>query len=412
MLIAVLIAGDLTLAGLPLRADIKDAPATPSTLTVQARVDVALGEKRVTDQLQDMANLAATLSLADIPEALRIASGLKPLRERMVLEYATLRRWSELAPKEAFAAIAQMPEGREKVQTLRVAADRFAQKDAPAAAAAALALLPGKASQAATDAVAAAWAKRDGIKALAWAKALPEGRQETALYALRFAWVHVDPVAASADVVTLPPGNTKNALMANIAEEWTTLDPKAAMQWAQNLPDGPEKEIVMSNTARTLADKEPMAAIQFALTLSPPQLRQNAVTAVVTNWTTQQPKAAGDWAVTQTDPSLQRSALQAVVSFWTVVDPAGAGEWVKSIQSQSAQDTAIGYYVQAVAAWAPELGAKLIAQSAPQAARQPGALDCAKQWLTLDPVAAQKWINASSLPPEVKTQWLASLSVK
>jgi hypothetical protein len=392
-------------AGLLSAGYVRSAPEEAKT--VQASVDEALAKKNVTDQLQSLAMLTETLPLAAIPEALKIASNLKPMRESVVLEYSTLKRWSELAPAEAFTAIAKLPESREKAQTIQLAADRFAQQNVQAAAAAALELPPGKSRLAATSAVAAAWAKSDGRKAMAWANALPEGEKEPALYALRFAWVHADPVGAAADVVMLPPGTTKNSLVANIAEEWTTLDASAAVKWAEGLPDGPEKEVALSNTARTMADKDPVAAANFALGLTPAELRQNAVVAVVTNWATLQPKDAAEWLVGQDDPNLQRGGFSAVMNFWAAIAPLESAAWVRSLKPQPARDIAIQAYAQAVAPWAPDLGLKLIAELAPEIATQPAAAECARQWLSLDPVAARKWIEASKLPDALKAQWLS-----
>ena len=401
----------LAWAGSNLYAD-TNAPSTGvepiTTKTVPARLEEALAKKNATDQLQDLSNLAQTLSLTDIPQALQLAEGLKPLRERMVLEYAVLRRWSELAPAEAFALIAKKPEGREKVQALRLAADRWAQKNTAAAVAAVTALPPGKSAQGATDAVAAAWAKIDGREALAWANGLPDGRKETALYALRFAWVHADPVAAAANVAQLPPGNTKNALVANVAEEWTRIDSTAALQWIQGLPEGPEKQIALTNAARTRADVDPAGAAQFALSLGPPELRQNAVMAVITNWASQQPKAAGDWAVAQADPEIQKNAIRTAVGFWAVVAPADTEKWIESIPSPSARTIAIQCYAQAASAWAPDLAVKLITRTAPELASQPSAMECVQQWMAIDPVAAQKWIADAKLQDDLKKRWLSS----
>jgi hypothetical protein len=410
LFVLLFLGGNLFVAGLAFSAEPEGAAASaPVALTksAKAQIDAALAEKRVNDELQALAKLTVTLSLADIPETLKTASHLRTMRERMVLQYSTLRRWSELAPKDAFEAIAKLPEGRERAQTLQLAANRFAQQYPQAAAAAALALPPGKSRQSAVAAVADAWAKSDGKKALAWANGLPDGLKDSALYALRFSWVHADPVAASADVAALPPGNMKNALTANIAEEWTTLDSVAAMQWAKDLPEGPERGIALSNAARTMADKDPEGAANFALTLDPPALRQNAVIAVVTNWTTQQPREAGDWLVAQTNPDIQKAGFPVLMNFWAVIAPAEAGEWVAGIKSPATQATVLQFYAQTVAPWAPDLGAKLVVQLAPDMAGQPAALECAHQWMGLDPATAKAWIAASKLPDELKQKWLS-----
>jgi hypothetical protein len=396
----------LLLLGLLLIARLDAATEAAPSKSIQAQVDDARAIKNITDRLQALSNLATTLTAPQIPQALVIASALKSRRENIVLKFSVLRQWSKLSPADAFPIIAKLPESREKSQTIGLAAGLLAKKNIQDAVADVEGLSEGKSKKSATDSVAAAWGKVDGKKALVWANALPEGRKESALYALRFAWVHADPSAAYSDVATLPPGPTKNALMANIAEEWTTLDQPAAIQWAKNLPEGPEKEIALSNTARTLADTDPISAAHFALTLSPDSLRQNAFTEVITNWATQQPQEAADWVLTLNDPGEQKSGFQAVMNFWAVVAPAEAANWIETVKPGPARDLAAELYAQAVAPWAPDLGAKLLVKLAPDEAGSQAALECAHQWMKLDPAEAGKWIASSSLPNEVKTEWL------
>jgi hypothetical protein len=386
------------------------ATETAPPKSVQAQVNEALAIKNVTDRLQALSSLATTLSTTDIPKALEIASHLESRRENIVLKFSVLRRWSELSPVDAFRAISQLSESREKIQTLGLSAGLLAKNNIQEALTELKALPEGKSTQSATDAVAAAWGKMDGKKALAWASALPDGRKESALYALRFAWVHADPIGAYSDVATLPPGPTKNALMANIAEEWTTLDSSAAIQWAKTLPDGPEREIALSNTARTYADTAPLQAANFALTLSPESLRHTALAEVVTNWATQQPKDAANWVLAQSDPDDQKNGFQAVMNFWAVIAPEEAANWIEGLNSGPARDTAAEFYAKAVTPWAPDLGAKLIVSLIPNEAGSQPALDCVHQWFELDPTAASKWITASSLPGDIKKQWLTPAS--
>ncbi len=73
--------------------------------SLAARVEKARAEKKIDDRLSALAELGKTLSLSEIPEAIKTADSLKQLRERVVLTESVFKRWGELAPAEAFAHI-------------------------------------------------------------------------------------------------------------------------------------------------------------------------------------------------------------------------------------------------------------------------------------------------------------------
>ena len=85
--------------------------AVPLT-SVKTRIAQALTEKKADDRLKTLAGIGSNLSLADIPDALVLANSLTELRARAVLHDAIVKRWSQLAPAEAWAYVAKLPEGR------------------------------------------------------------------------------------------------------------------------------------------------------------------------------------------------------------------------------------------------------------------------------------------------------------
>jgi hypothetical protein len=113
--------------------------------SVAARVEKACAEKKIDDKLTALDAVGKTLSLSEIPEAVKAADSRKELRERLVLTESVLKRWGELAPAAAFAHISEMPEGMMKVESLRGVVPFYAKKDIHAVAAAALKMKPGRA---------------------------------------------------------------------------------------------------------------------------------------------------------------------------------------------------------------------------------------------------------------------------
>src|SRR5262249_18484681 len=153
-------------------------------------IERALHETDLDKRLQQLADVGAKLSSAEIPAALKAADRMKELREQMVLKQTALSRWSELSPEDAFTWIARLPESQLKANSLRDAAARLAGKNPERAAAAATRMNPGVSRNDTITLIANIWANTNANNALAWAEKLPAGAaRESALDAVRYVWV-------------------------------------------------------------------------------------------------------------------------------------------------------------------------------------------------------------------------------
>jgi hypothetical protein len=61
--------------------------------TLHARIEKARAEKKIDARLNAFGSIGASLSLAEIPEALNAAENLKSLREQLALRDTALKRW-------------------------------------------------------------------------------------------------------------------------------------------------------------------------------------------------------------------------------------------------------------------------------------------------------------------------------
>ena len=384
------------------------AENTASIGRVKSQVASALVEKKVGDRLRKLVELGSGLALSEITEALEVAQRLDELRARAVLRESAVKRWSQLAPAAAWAYVATLPEGRSKLDLVRIVAPAFAKNDLVHAAAVVTTMAGSRSRIEAVGIIAEVWARSDVAASLQWARGLSAGpAQETALYNIRFIWVHSDPAAASEDVRHLPPGDTKNALTMNIAGEWAARDPQQAIAWARALPDAAEQELAFSNIVESWADASPRQAGEFAMQL-PAQFRQRALIAVVARWATQDPSAAAACALQVPDAVVQGRGLAEVFTVWASVDPDAARNWVNALEPAPCREAAVQAYVEAVAEWAPEAAARMALEISDPAVRWQRVERCVTPWYELDAAPARRWFEAADLPAENKRQWLSA----
>ena len=366
-------------------------PISHSTAAV-CPIEQAMAKRKPADRLKALAEAAKNLSVKEIPAALQTARRLQQLRERAVFEEAVLKRWSELAARDAFACISVLAEGRIKIESIRFAAEKFATENCVEAAKAVQKMSAGRAQNEAVDIVAGIWARKDLKPALKWAMNLPQGfARETALNSVRFVWVHSDPVSAADHVKDLPAGDTKNALLTNIAGEWAAFDPKAALLWGNKLCDGPEKDLVIANIAESWADNDPTAAGCFALTLSG-ELKQSAIAGVISRWATQNPETALNWALKN---GADFRPISDALNLWASVDASSAGKWVEKLPPDFNRDAAIQSYVEAVITWDPADALRFARKLTNESARSQHVEKCLQRWMELDRSSAEKWLAAN-----------------
>jgi hypothetical protein len=371
----------------------------------RAKLKEALSESQVDSRLQRLSDLATSLSLPEIPDALKAADGLKELRERIVLKQSSLQRWGELAPEEAFNYIAPLAESQSKADTLRVITARFARQNPQCAAEAAAGMRAGGSRNDAIAMIANIWAQSDVNNALAWAEKLPDDHAKAlALDAIRYVWVHSDPVAASKDVEKLPPGITRNNLILNIAFEWAARDHTSAIQWVNNLSEGYNKDEALAGIAESWANRDPRAACAFALSLPPGEVRWQAGAMAASRWARQDPREAAAWAWNSGDAGVRQRGLKEVFDVWAEVDPAECAKWLEKLPAGVDRDQAARSFVTAATMGAPDIAAKEALLIENEATRIDAMNECLPRWLEVDVVSATSWLNTAKLPDPFKAR--------
>jgi len=385
--------------------------AEPLPDPVAAQIARAEAEKKIESRLADLASIGKSLTLVELPTALKDAAALEQLRERVTLTESVMSRWGELAPSAAFDQVANWPENVSKVQVLHAIMGSYARQNVHAAAAAAVHLPAGRARNDAIEILSEVWAQKDPKGALQWARSLPpDGFPiDRAIRKVYFVWVHADPQTASSVILEYPRGDYKNALLTNVAEEWAMVDPQACLKWAESLPDGSEREIAVASAIESWADNHPAEAASSAVVLAPQSLRERAVTAALARWAGQDPQKALSWIQQLDDVSLATHGVGAVLEVWTPVCPEASGQWVEALPSGPLRESAIRSYIEAVKAWNPSEGARLALKSTDSSARVQLVEQCLRLWLLWDPASATRWLDQTDFPAELKHRWVSKL---
>jgi hypothetical protein len=375
-------------------------------LSLAARVEKACAEKKIDGRLAALDELGKTLSVSEIPAAVKTAGRLKELRERVVLTESVLKRWGELAPAAAFAHISEMPEGMMKVESFRGVVPFYAKQDIHAVAAAALKMKPGRARTETVQMLVEEWTRQDVKAVLKWVNELPEGfPKDGARHNIYFIWVHLDPAGISSLVQNLPPSDTRNALMINVAGDWAAVDASNAVKWAETLPVA-DKELALATIAESWADVNPLAAAEFALKLAPPELSDRAVLAALERWATQNPQSALSWLAKAPEP-LQVGGVARILNVFAPVSPEAAANWIEQLPAGPLREGAIGNYVEAVCQYDPGAGARLALKMADATERERRVEQCFVVWLAWNPAAAKQWLKDTDFSDATKNRWLS-----
>jgi hypothetical protein len=197
----------------------------------------------------------------------------------------------------------------------------------------------------------------------------------------------------------MEPGNQQNNLFQAAAAGWAQTDPVAAQAAIANLPEGDGKNFFLKGLAAGIAQNDPVSAADYVAKLPAGDVQSGAAVSVIQQWANADPAAAAQWAASFTDTS-RTQALTAVVQNWAENDPNGAAAWLNSLPEDAARESALQTYVSTVAGNYPTIAAPLALTLTDPDQRTDAIKNVAQSWLRLDPAAATKWLQGTSLPPD------------
>ena len=197
---------------------------------------------------------------------------------------------------------------------------RWAEADAPTAAAWISRLPEGPICQAAFEQVAIAWADSDLPAATAWVQAMPAGdNKTTAALGLGYEASRSEPITALDVAGALPAGPQRDDLLVHAIGQWAVGDSARAAEWAAQVPDAVLRQRLLAAVSVSAAENDGAAAAAFAVQALPPGDDQDrAAVCIVQRWAQSSPSAAASWVEQWPDNQVRQAASQSLSALLTV----------------------------------------------------------------------------------------------
>jgi hypothetical protein len=191
---------------------------------------------------------------------------------------------------------------------------RWAEGDAPAAAAWAELLPEGSVRRAALEQVSIAWANADLPAATAWIQAMADSDSKAAAaLSLAYEAARSEPVTALAVASALPSGPQRDDLLVHAISQWAIGDSARAADWATQVPDAVLRERLLAAVAVSAAGEDGGAAAAFAVqALLPGAEQDRAAVCIVQRWAQHSQSAAASWVAEWPDSPVRDAASQSL----------------------------------------------------------------------------------------------------
>jgi hypothetical protein len=303
----------------PRRAQGASPPATQPSQAVEAVLLAAIeGETDPDRRSKALEDAAGSVSDADLPAMLdSLARDARPAAAELC--QLLVRRWAEADAPSAAAWTAQLPDGSVR--------------------------------RAALEQVAIAWANTDLPAATAWIQAMPAGESEqAAAVSLGYEAARSEPVTALSVAGALPPGPQRDDLLVHAISQWAAGDSAVAADWAKKVPDVSLRERLLAAVAVSSAEKEGAAAATLAVNdLVTGEEQNRAVVSIVQRWAQNSPSAVASWVAQWPDTPARDAATQNLLALWTGQDSQAAAAWLDGLPEGALRTTGVSAYSQALA---------------------------------------------------------------
>lgn len=256
-----------------------------------------------------------------------------------------MSRWAKINPREAAAAVLQLPAGDALGDASRSLAEQWTGSAA------------------------------DKTEVLAWAQQLPPGSaRNQALQAVFQTWSARDAGAAQAAWSTMAEQDRERMLSA-LTHGWSRTQPADATRWAASLGDQPGSSEALNRALRAWTQSSPQEAAAFVQTL----------------------------------PGAERPRLTSyLINEWYSADPFAAAEWLKRQPAGPAKDSGISAISMEIAGENPETALAWTKSMTSQDSRVEQEKSILRHWMRNDPTQAAAWIRTSSLPADTKASLLST----
>jgi len=270
-----------------------------------------------------------------------------------------------MEPDRAMAMLAKLPMGDATVAAYLSAFKTWAganTANGAKASAAAFALPPGPAREAALQGVATGWAWDNPKDALTWASTLPPADSAALKNALISA-SQKDPALAAQYIGNLTNASARSDAILAISNAWSgsfrstiDTDPAAALAWLDQVATGTTYDNAVKDIFSNLAQTNPAAAAALIANITDPSDRSAAIAQTVARWLTKNPQDALSWAASlpDTDAVARATAVQSIVANWSGKNLSDAIAYAQSNLSPEAMLAVTPTFAKAMAKTDPQ----------------------------------------------------------
>jgi len=358
-------------------------PPAPDDLVDSLRS--ALGEGNLSERQRRTASLLEHLDRDSLPEVVALYERMIPLIDSSELAayFAAWARFDTLGAID-YALSWRWPEMRKQREIgLRAAIQVWAQRN-PAAAQLA-------AKQIGADFPALLPALREAL-VTGWAHS-PRGQEGLADF-----------------IADLPPLNPRHRLIEALTRELVRGGgAEAALGWVEPIlrDEGYEpvfKRSVFEAAVGSAAQWDPERTAAWIAEHSEADYAAEGVGIVAKHWGRRDGEAAMAWLGEQPAGELRDQAVHQAFGEWTKTDPLGARKWLDDEKPAALRDPALEFKAQRIADLEPELALDLCERIEDSARQQSCLESIAKGWYAKDAVAAETWLQQSSLDDEARSR--------
>jgi len=358
-------------------------PPAPDDLVASLRS--ALGEGDVIERRARTASLLERLDPFDVPEVAALYERMTPLIDPSELA-AFFAAWARFDPAGAIdhALSWRLPELKERREIgIRAAIQVWAQRDPSAARLAAEQIGAG---------TAAVRVPARHALVMGWAHS-PQGQEGLAGF-----------------IADLPPLHTRVEVIEAVARELVRGGgAEAALGWAEPILrdegyDPTFKRAVFTVVADWAAQWDPERTAAWTLEHSGADYAKEGVGILAKHWGRQDGAAAMAWLGEQPAGELLDQAAGKAFGQWSRADSQGARAWLAGEKPTPLRDPALEFKAQRIVDYEPKRALGWCERIQDTARQQSCLESTANSWYAKDAVAAETWLQQSSLDDEARSR--------
>jgi hypothetical protein len=359
------------------------------------------------------------MTVEELQACLNQAAGMEagPAATKLLSEL--IAHWASMDPAAAAAYAGSVSSLRLRGDLLASAMNIWAARDMAAAVSFAQGIENRRTQSGILQNLLNTWSTQDPEAALKWLQSNPNTDPRMMYSCVTNLFVHLtrqDPAMALSkawDISNERGG--KNVAIRSIADELVKNEGMdALLGFYAGMQAGENKALLRDEIVRQMAYYQPSKAMEWInATISDSGERNAAMDRLLYTWSSDQPEQAARWIMTQLpDGETKEEQLSHAVRAWIHDNSAAAVQWLSEYPSSPVTDSSAMVVARELARTAPTVAIQW-AESITDANTRSSAIEqVAARWMTKDSAQATAYVQASTLPDDVKKRILSGQSLR